>query len=36
MRITVVCVGKINEKFYTQAVEDDSKRLARYFKLDIG
>ena len=35
MRITVVCVGKIKEKFYTQAVEEYSKRLSRYCKLDI-
>ena len=35
MRIIVVCVGKIKEKFYTQAVEEYSKRLSRYCKLDI-
>ena len=35
MRINVVCVGKIKEKFYTQAVEEYSKRLSRYCKLDI-
>ena len=35
MRITVVCVGKIKEKFYTQAVEEYYKRLSRYCKLDI-
>ena len=35
MRITVVCVGKIKEKFYTQAVDEYSKRLSRYCKLDI-
>ena len=29
MRINVVCVGKIKEKFYTQAVEEYSKRLSR-------
>ena len=35
MRITVICVGKIKEKFYTQAVDEYSKRLSRYCKLDI-
>ena len=27
MRITVVCVGKIKEKFYTQAVDEYFKVL---------
>ena len=35
MRITVICVGKIKEKFYTQAVDEYSKRLSRYCKLDV-
>lgn len=35
MKITVVCVGKIKEKFYTQAIEEYSKRLSRYCKLEI-
>lgn len=35
MKITVLCVGKIKEKFYTQAIEEYSKRLSRYCKLDI-
>ena len=35
MRITVVCVGKIKEKFYTQAVDEYLKRLTRYCKIDI-
>ncbi len=35
MKITVLCVGKIKEKFYTQAVEEYSKRLSRYCRLDI-
>ena len=36
MRITVVCVGKIKEKFYTQAVDEYSKRLSRYCKLNAS
>ena len=35
MRITVVCVGKIKEKFYVQAVEEYAKRLSRYCKLEF-
>ncbi|MCR5638641.1 MAG: 23S rRNA (pseudouridine(1915)-N(3))-methyltransferase RlmH [Lachnospiraceae bacterium] len=35
MKITVICVGKSNEKFYTDAVKEYAKRLSRYCKLDI-
>ena len=35
MRISIVCVGKIKEKFYVQAVSEYVKRLSRYCKLDI-
>jgi 23S rRNA (pseudouridine1915-N3)-methyltransferase len=35
MKITIVCVGKIKEKFYTQAVDEYKKRLSRYCKLEI-
>ncbi len=35
MNITVLCVGKIKEKFYQQAVEEYAKRLSRYCKLQI-
>ena len=35
MRITVLCVGKIKEKFFTMAIDEYSKRLSRYVKLDI-
>lgn len=35
MKYTVLCVGKIKEKFYTQAVEEFAKRLSRYGKLEI-
>lgn len=35
MKISIVCVGKIKEKFYTQAIEEYSKRLSRYCKLEI-
>lgn len=35
MKITILCVGKIKEKFYTQAIDEYSKRLGKYCKLDI-
>lgn len=35
MKITVLCVGKIKEKFYTQAVDEYVKRLGAYCKPEI-
>jgi 23S rRNA (pseudouridine1915-N3)-methyltransferase len=35
MKITVAAVGKIKEKFYTDAIGEYSKRLSRYCKLDM-
>ena len=35
MKITVIAVGKIKEKFYTDAIAEYSKRLSRYCKLEI-
>ena len=35
MKITLVTVGKIKEKFYTEAIAEDSKRLSRYCRLEI-
>ena len=35
MKITIVCVGKIKEKFYTDAIREYSKRLGRYCNLSI-
>ena len=35
MRITIVCVGKVKEKYFTGAIDEYSKRLSRYCKLEI-
>ena len=35
MKITVIGVGKIKEKFYTQAIDEYMKRLSRYTKTEI-
>ena len=35
MKITVLCVGKIKEKFFADAIKEYSKRLSRYCKLEI-
>lgn len=35
MKITILCVGKIKEKFYRDAIDEYSKRLSRYCKLEI-
>lgn len=35
MKITILCVGKIKEKFYRDAISEYSKRLSRYAKLEI-
>lgn len=35
MKITVIAVGKIKEKFYREAVAEFEKRLGRYCKLEI-
>ncbi len=35
MRITVLCVGKIKEKYFVQGIEEYAKRLSRYCKLEI-
>ncbi|MBU3190156.1 23S rRNA (pseudouridine(1915)-N(3))-methyltransferase RlmH [Clostridium bowmanii] len=35
MNITVICVGKIKEKYLKSAIEEYTKRLSRYCKLSI-
>ena len=35
MKIDIVCVGKLKEKYLVQAIDEYSKRLSRYCKLNI-
>ena len=35
MNIDIICVGKIKEKYLTDAINEYSKRLSRYCKLSI-
>lgn len=35
LKITLVTVGKIKEKYFTDAIDEYSKRLSRYCKLNI-
>ena len=35
MKITILCVGKVKEKFYREAIDEFTKRLSRYCKLEI-
>lgn len=35
MKITILCVGKIKEKFYREGISEFVKRLSRYCKLEI-
>lgn len=35
MKITVITVGKVKEKYFTMAIDEYTKRLSRYCKLEI-
>ena len=35
MRITVLCVGKVKESYFTEAIKEYAKRLSRYCRLEI-
>ncbi len=35
MKITILCVGKIKEKYFTAGIAEYVKRLSRYCKLEI-
>ena len=33
MKVTLICVGKVKEKFYRDAIKEYEKRLGAYIKL---
>ena len=35
LTINIVCIGKIKEKFFKDAIDEYSKRLSKYCKLNI-
>lgn len=35
MKITILCVGKLKEKYLREAIDEYRKRLSRYIKLEI-
>ncbi len=35
MKVSIICVGKIKEKFYRDAIDEYAKRLSKYCKLEI-
>ena len=35
MKITILCVGKIRERFYREAAAEYEKRLSRYCKTEV-
>ena len=35
MKITILCVGKIKEKYFTDAIKEYTKRLSRFAKTEI-
>ena len=35
LTINIVCIGKIKEKFFKDAIDEYSKRLSKYYKLNI-
>ena len=35
MKISILCVGKVKEKFYRDAIDEFAKRLSRYCKLEV-
>lgn len=35
MKINIICIGNIKEKFYRQAIDEYMKRLSKFSKVDI-
>ena len=36
MNIKIVCVGKLKENYWTQAVEEYLKRIGRFAKIEVA
>ena len=35
MKVSIICIGKIKEKYFTMAIDEYCKRLSKYIKLNI-
>ena len=35
LTINIICIGKVKEKFFRDAIDEYSKRLSKYCKLNI-
>lgn len=35
MKVTIICIGKIKEKFYTDAIKEYAKRMTRFADFEI-
>ena len=35
MKVSIICIGKIKEKYFKMAIDEYSKRLSKYIKLNI-
>ena len=35
MKISILCVGKVKEKFYRDAIQEYTKRLSRYANVNV-
>ena len=35
MKVTIICIGKIKEKFYRDAIKEYAKRMTRFANLEI-
>ena len=35
MKVSIICVGKIKEKFFTDAIKEYSKRISRFADFEI-
>ena len=36
MNIQIICIGKLKEKYWTDAIKEYSKRLSRFCTLEIA